>query len=457
MLLGHPPGRFTVPQVVPVDGFNAGDGFLHRMEGEQPLAGGQAPLETGGLDQGRLAGGQIARRPVAQPPAVGFDVSPLGHAEFGAGVPNEFPVARRIAGILVRIPDAPVVSVQQADILEVLLPDPEGQLDSHAGLLRHGQEADKFLPLGPVILFLEDGALGAPPVGDGGEPLATRIDPRRPLVQDDRRQDRLPLHLRGRDAELRTADVLSDGEKEVVAVQPDFRLPGPDLGVSGIDADVRPAGDPQQRRLRRQVASNVDQQVGVIDQPLDLLRVQAEIPLAPVVDHAPPVLKAEVERHPLKTVDRVVDADGTLRGIEGPLPVHPVALDPQAREPEDPLERDPGPPPEPAPPAGFGGGHDYRGHAVSSRRAPQSSSIRGSTLAESRYSRANSRAARQWRSYPRSIASTPATASSMVLKVRTPSPVGSSCSNPVDSSRAGRPLARYCPVRSLNQPDRPLT
>ena len=82
MLLGDTPGSVGVRQIVLVDGCNAGNSFLRCAKCNKSCPSGEPPLHARRLNQSRLAGGEVTRRPVADPAAIRLDVSSLGHAEF---------------------------------------------------------------------------------------------------------------------------------------------------------------------------------------------------------------------------------------------------------------------------------------------------------------------------------------------------------------------------------------
>ena len=88
--------------------------------------------------------------------------------------------------------------------------------------------------------------------GEGGEIV----------VQRNGRQDRLPIDAVQRDLEVRRADVLADGEEEVVPVESHVVLRAPDLCEAGIDIDVRATRYTHERRAGRKVAADVEQQAG---------------------------------------------------------------------------------------------------------------------------------------------------------------------------------------------------
>src|SRR5438445_5857150 len=141
MALGDLPGRVTMRQVIAVDRLQAGDDLLLGAEEQQPLLFGEAPFAAGGLNQSRLARGEITGGAVADPAAVGLDVARLGDAEFGSRELDELAVAQWIAGINCRVEHSPAALLKQADVLPVLGSDAEGKLDAPARGFGEVQEA----------------------------------------------------------------------------------------------------------------------------------------------------------------------------------------------------------------------------------------------------------------------------------------------------------------------------
>src|SRR5205085_3002035 len=79
ILLGQGAGGPAVPLVVAGDPFRSSDGLVESAERNQPLANGQEGAESCVLNEGGLAGRQVAHGPVAEPTAAGIDVDPLGN------------------------------------------------------------------------------------------------------------------------------------------------------------------------------------------------------------------------------------------------------------------------------------------------------------------------------------------------------------------------------------------
>src|SRR5947207_217237 len=101
------PGHMAMCQVVAVDRLEAGDCLFLGMEKQQSLLFGETPFAAGGLNQGRLARGQVTGGAVADPAAVGLDIAGLGDAEFGPRELDELAVAEWVARINCRVEHSP--------------------------------------------------------------------------------------------------------------------------------------------------------------------------------------------------------------------------------------------------------------------------------------------------------------------------------------------------------------
>src|SRR5204863_2937798 len=84
VLLGDPPCCLAVGQIVRVHRADMTRRLLECPKREQSLAGRKPRLEAGGLDDRRLAGGEIAPRPIADPATARLDVAGLRDAELAA-------------------------------------------------------------------------------------------------------------------------------------------------------------------------------------------------------------------------------------------------------------------------------------------------------------------------------------------------------------------------------------
>src|SRR6185436_19334659 len=108
-----------------------------------------------------------------------------------------------------------------------------------------------------------DRTIRAAPARDGGEPAPAGHG--RPVVQDDRLPRRAPGEAVGGDGTAGRADVLADGEVEVVPREagPGVARGLPDLREAGIDVDEGLPAETARQRLGGEVAADVDQEDGL--------------------------------------------------------------------------------------------------------------------------------------------------------------------------------------------------
>src|SRR5438093_7637075 len=239
---------------------------------------------------------------------------------------DEFAVAVRIAGVPGGIPDAPVVQVQEAQVLVVGLTDTERKLEPLPGLHREAEKTDELVPLCAIVLPLENGLLSSPPVSHGRKALEFFTDASRPLIQDHRRKNRLPVNAPGGDCELGLPDVLSHSEEEVMQLDCHLILMRPDLGKSRVQIDVSPVRDIHERGVKRQMSADVYQQIGIFYELQQSLLLDSEATFAAVVCDAVPVLKPKTAGRIGEPFDQVIQAVRMLQPIYRLETVHPESF-----------------------------------------------------------------------------------------------------------------------------------
>src|SRR5439155_13513730 len=150
VLLRDLTGRSRMPVVVGCDGLGTGDRLLERAESEEPLVGGNRLAESRVLDERRLAGGQIAGRPVAEPARVRLDVDALGNRELGRRTLNVAPKQVWIARDRARVDQAPAVCLERLQIALLRRMDVERELEGLRRTLRQLDDLPELVELQPV-------------------------------------------------------------------------------------------------------------------------------------------------------------------------------------------------------------------------------------------------------------------------------------------------------------------
>ena len=263
-----------------------------------------------------------------------------------------------------------------------------------------------------------DPAVGAAPARHRGEPRLCRGRDGRPLAEVDRRQGRSPVEAAGRKTAAARADGEPDGDEGVVTVEPGVEtLRMPELRVPGIDVDVHLAPSACRGTAQRQVAADVDEQVGVRgDLPRgDAIEPHARAPVRREQRRTP--VEAELARHrqEVRGLLARLQRFGRRRTVELLEQIHVVA---ERAKPERPAQ------PDPRLSAVVELVRDRPRHHGDGQAHSASSSSRPRTSRASNSVSASRRAAAAWRSAFLRISRAPATASSSVEKVRRPSPIG---------------------------------
>ena len=84
--------------IVRIDGIKSANDFLHRVEREQALTGGEKFAEPSVLGNHRAPCGEIAGAPIAEPASVQPDVLILGDRELAPRAPYVIPIGPGVCG-----------------------------------------------------------------------------------------------------------------------------------------------------------------------------------------------------------------------------------------------------------------------------------------------------------------------------------------------------------------------
>src|SRR5213078_449723 len=151
---------------------------------------------------------------------------------------------------------------------------------------RKANEAEELLALTSQNAAVQRRVLRAPPIGDRRETPIALVDVRRPLREDDRRDDGMPGASVDRSATGARSDVLSHGEKDVMFAEAGVDLLGPQLRIAGVDVDIGTPLRVHERRIAWERSTEVEHEIGAAQEPAKLSLGHAEMPLAVVVHDA---------------------------------------------------------------------------------------------------------------------------------------------------------------------------
>ena len=121
-------------------------GFAEIMEPEEPGGIGQVPAWPGVLDHGRLAAGEVAQSPVADPGVLQANAGWFHPAEFAAGILDVGLVAPGCSRHRARVADAPAACGQGLAIGCLARAQRERQFQRHLGSKRQVPEGRESRP-----------------------------------------------------------------------------------------------------------------------------------------------------------------------------------------------------------------------------------------------------------------------------------------------------------------------
>src|SRR5437899_698383 len=109
-----------MPLVITIDCLECTDRFLHSGESEHPQSIREIGTGPGMLNDHRLAAGQIAQRPHADPGPLELHAGGLGATELASRLLNICLVRFGRPGDLMRVTNAPAVAFEKLAVLDVL-------------------------------------------------------------------------------------------------------------------------------------------------------------------------------------------------------------------------------------------------------------------------------------------------------------------------------------------------
>src|SRR5439155_19909684 len=134
----------------------------------------------------RLAGGEVARRAVAEPAAAGGDVDSLGDGEFGRRSLHVFAEGFGRRDVLFWIDDMPAARFHRRAVFHVAVVNVKRDLELMCRSLRqidHLAEFVALLAVGDAVM--REGAERSSPRGDGGEAIMPLGRSNGPIIEDD--------------------------------------------------------------------------------------------------------------------------------------------------------------------------------------------------------------------------------------------------------------------------------
>src|SRR6266567_3962742 len=268
----------AVALVIGVDGRKSLCCFARRGEAEQPLAVRQERTWPGVLHHRRLAAGEVADRPVADPGVLEFQARPLRATELAPRLLEVGLIRLRRVGDFARRPDAPTSFLQVALLLGIFFrPQIQSQFQRLGGQPRQVRKFQEGHSLGILINFvsIHDPVIGVP-VRHRSKWLGMLIKAIRPLIKTNGRPDMQPLQPTIGKARRVSPYSLPSREVQIMPWNRKLAAADPELQQPRINVHQRRASEARKQRRRDSVVK-IQEQVRAFEDRFSLPATAANV------------------------------------------------------------------------------------------------------------------------------------------------------------------------------------